>query len=293
MCLVLAAGAWLLSWWGQSVAVALLGCAAIVFGYTVFLALGFVALRSVNALDPVGAPSWRDLVQAWWLETRVVVQVFLWRQPFRSTAVEDFLPRNGRRGVVFVHGFVCNRGLWTPWLKILRAKGNAFIAVNLEPVFGSIDGYAATIADAVQRVMDCTGHPPVLVCHSMGGLSARAWLRNAADDSKVHCIVTIGTPHHGTLLAKCTLGTNGQQLRRSSDWLHELESHETVQSRVRFTCWYSNCDNVVIPASTGSLAGADNRLVPSVGHMALAFCPEVMLATMEMITDSVAPAPLF
>ena len=72
---------------------------------------------------------------------------------------------------------MCNRGVWLHWLGHLRAAGHAHVAVNLEPVLGSIDGYAKAIDDAVRRVTEATGLPPVLVCHSMGGLAARAWLR--------------------------------------------------------------------------------------------------------------------
>ena len=51
-------------------------------------------------------------------------RVFCWRQPFRSNAEPDHLPcgERGRRGVVFVHGFVCNRGLWNP---LMRAPARA------------------------------------------------------------------------------------------------------------------------------------------------------------------------
>jgi pimeloyl-ACP methyl ester carboxylesterase len=99
-----------------------------------------------------------------------------------------------RRGAVFIHGFVCNRGFWTPWLKELRARGHSFVAVNLEPVFGSIDEYVPIVEGAVQRVTQATGMAPVLVCHSMGGLAARAWLRAMSADGRVHHVITIGSP---------------------------------------------------------------------------------------------------
>ena len=43
---------------------------------------------------------------------------------------------------MLVHGLMCNRGVWLHWLGHLRAAGHAHVAVNLEPVLGSIDGYA-------------------------------------------------------------------------------------------------------------------------------------------------------
>ena len=170
--------AWLLGFWNHSKWLACIGFVAIAFGYAAVLAIEFVAVKFINASDPVPQPSWWQLTKAWVGECITAPRVFCWRQPFFSNAVPDHLMgQTGKRGVVLIHGFVCNRGLWTPWLTQLKAEGHAFVAVNLHPVFASIDAYATTIERAVQQVIDATGKPPVLVCHSMGGLAARAWLR--------------------------------------------------------------------------------------------------------------------
>jgi hypothetical protein len=50
-----------------------------------------------------------------------------------------------------------------------------------------------------------------------------------------------------------------------------------------FTCWYSNCDNIVFPTSTAMLPGADNRLLRGAAHVQLAFVPEVMHATLDLL----------
>src|ERR1035437_526264 len=154
------AGWWLVMWWNRFSVLALSGFLFVSLGYSAFLALEFVALHFMNQNDPVGPAKWRELLLAWWGETRTAPCVFFWRQPFRSKVVGDYLPENGRRGVVFVHGFICNRGLWTPWLKELRAAEHSFVAVNLEPVFGGIDGYVRIIEAAVQRVTKATGMLP-------------------------------------------------------------------------------------------------------------------------------------
>lgn len=281
--LLTAATSWLLVWWASSSLIALLGFLLIVLGYSVFLAIEFVALHSLNQRDPVGPAHWAELIRAWWGETQTAPRVFCWRQPFRSRVVPDYLPENGRRGVVFVHGFVCNRGLWTPWLKRLYAQEHAYLAVNLEPVFGPIDGYVPIIEAAVRRVTAATGLPPLLVCHSMGGLAARAWLRAGDNDARVHHIVTIGAPHHGTWLGQFSHSLNGAQMRLDSPWLQQLSRDEPARRYERFTCWYSNCDNIVFPASTATLPGASNRFVAGTAHVSLAFCSEVMSATLGLI----------
>lgn len=69
-----------------------------------------------------------------------------------------------------------------------------------------------------------------------------------------------------------------------SDWLSALGAAEAGSRRKSFTCWYSNCDNIVFPASTATLAGADNRFVPGVSHVAMAFHPDVMHASLAKIS---------
>jgi pimeloyl-ACP methyl ester carboxylesterase len=282
------AAAWLAWHWRDSPLVAMAGFVGITMAYAAILALEFVALHFVSRGDSAPQPTWRELAHAWMQETIMAPLVFCWRQPFRWREVPDQLEASPsqppRRGAVFIHGFVCNRGFWNPWLKELRACGHSFVAVNLEPVFGSIDEYVPIIEDAVQRVTEATRMPPVLVCHSMGGLAARAWLRTISAESRVHHVITIGTPHRGTWLALLSLVKNGRQMQMQSDWLRRLERGGEDERNAKFTCWYSNCDNIAFPASTGTLPGADNRLVRGAAHVDLGFRGEVMAESLARIT---------
>jgi triacylglycerol esterase/lipase EstA (alpha/beta hydrolase family) len=274
------AAAWLFWHWRSSPVLAITGFVAIALCHSFVLAVEFVALRFAGRGDAAPQPTWGELARAWLAETAAALRVFAWRQPYRWRAVADCLDpapgKPGRRGVVLIHGFVCNRGFWTPWMLRLRALGHPFIAVNLEPVFGSIDAYAAIIEDAVQRLTRATGSAPVLVCHSMGGLAARAWLRAQSAHERVHHVITIASPHHGTWLAQFSHLENGRQMKYHGPWIGELERCAQAALPHQFTCWYSNCDNIVFPASTATLSGADNRLVRGVAHVQLAFHPQVM-----------------
>lgn len=279
--------AWLTWHWERSAWIAVAGFALIVFSYSAVLAVELLASRVVNRGDPSPPAHPRELALAWLGETLQGLKVFCWRQPFRWRAVPDRLgpasTLHGHRGVVFIPGFVCNRGFWTPWMKLLAARDHAFVAINLEPVFGSIDSYVPVIEEAVAAVTAASGLAPVLVCHSMGGLAARAWLRDGTQAGRVHHVVTIGTPHRGTWLARFSRMPNGRQMAPGSDWLRAMEPDATPPPQPLFTCWYSNCDNVVFPASTATLPGADNRLLPGVAHVALAFQPQVIAATLALL----------
>lgn len=276
----LAFAAWAHPRWGPA---ALVGSAAILLLSAWVLALEFGLLALVGRADPAPRPGALMLVRAWWHESLAFHRVFGWRQPFRWWCEPDHVPGDaaGRTGVVFVHGFGCNRGFWAPWMRRLRGQGRPFIALNLEPAFGSIDDYAPQIEQAVQAMQAATGRAPVLICHSMGGLAARAWLRTRGEGAcGVAGIATLGTPHQGTWLARFSGMTNGRQMRQASPWLTALACRAVERHHPLFLCWYSNCDNIVFPPSTATLPGADNRLMPGVGHVELAFVPRVIDETL-------------
>ena len=253
------------------------GAVLILFAYAFFLALEFILLARVQAAGHAPRATALQLLRAWYGEVLSAPRVFCWRQPFRSNAEADHLdvaPGTGR-GVVLVHGFVCNRGFWNPWMKALRAQNVAFVAVNLEPLFGSISCYVDTIEAAVRRVELATGRPPIIVAHSMGGLAVRAWLGKRDADHRIHRVITIGTPHGGTWLARYGRTVNNKEMALNSPWLEELAAAGTPSRNALFTCFYGNCDNIVFPTTTATLVGADNRHVAATAHVHMAFQPAV------------------
>jgi len=278
-----AAGLW---WWLRDTAPvgAVVAALALLFVHAWVLALEFVLMHCASRADPTPRPRVRRLVRAWWGEVVQATRVFGWRQPFAWRREPDqWQGRDpSRPGIVFVHGFMCNRGFWAPWLREARARGHACAAVNLEPMDCSIDDYVAIIERAVTRMAETTGRAPVLVCHSMGGLAARAWLRQCGDPARLAHVVTIGTPHAGTWLARFSRRVNGLQMRVGCDWLQRLGPSEAAATG-RFTCWFSNCDNIVFPPSTATLPGADNRFLPGIAHVDMAFQPELMQDTFALL----------
>ena len=210
-------------------------------------------------------------LRAWAGEAVASVRTFWWLQPWFG---ERALPEGtnaGRVPVLFVHGYFCNRAVWTPLAARLAARGHATASVNLEPVFGPIDAYAGIVDEAVRSLRARTGAPKVaLVCHSMGGLAARAWLRaHCADSAAV--VVTLGTPHRGTELAAVGFGRNVRQMRRNSAWLQALADAEAARVRALFTVILTEDDNIVVPPTAQTLEGARETVVlRGLGHVRLA-----------------------
>ena len=264
-----------------------IGFLALAGVYIAYMAILFIATYRLNRNDAETRTTLGALAQAFLREVCIAPVVFLWRQPFRSQTLPDFLPSSDKTGVVFIHGFFCNRAFWAPWMTQLLVGKRAFESVTLEPAFGSIDDYALVIETAVAKVTQATGQAPTLICHSMGGLAARAWLRsNLGNEARIRRVITLGTPHFGTALSteKALLPlTNTQQMQRLGPWTQQLAKDEPEARYGKFTCWYSNCDNIVVPTSTAMLPGADNRLVTAQGHISMAFNQRVMQDSLALL----------
>ena len=265
--LALAWAVW--AWRAGHPAWAVVGVVLLLCGHALVLGLEFVLLARVAAGDAAGRAEAGQLLRAWAGESLAAPRVFCWRQPFRSRCWPDHLPAEarGRRGVLLVHGFLCNRGLWNRWMARLRADGVPFVGLDLEPVFGDIEDYAPLIERAVRRLEQATGLSPLVVAHSMGGLAVRHWHALPGNAARLEHVVTIGTPHHGTWMARFALSRNGCQMRLRSPWLKALAAREPASQGSRYTCYYGNCDNIVFPPSTAALPGADNRHLAGVAHV--------------------------
>ena len=287
---------WLYFMWPRSPGWAIAGLVLGSWSHALVLAFEFGLAAKVNRGDSVPPPSLAERLSAWWQEATLTPTIFLWRQPFRWRDLPDNALADGAiapgPAVVLIHGFVCNRGFWAPWMQALRDAAVPYTSVSLEPVFGSIDAGVKQVEEAVARAEALGAMPPVLVCHSMGGLAARAWLASASGNiDRVGRVVTIGSPHHGTWLARWSRVTNGRQMRQRSPWLQALSVQEASMrgenAYDKFTCFYSNADHIVFPVSTALLPGADNRHVPGVPHVALAFHPTVMRESLAMALPAV------
>jgi triacylglycerol lipase len=242
-------------------------------------AIEAVWLHGRNARDPAPRASPGQLLRAVVEEIRIFVPLFFWHQMWSPKGGLKHLEADrhaGRTPVLLVHGYFCNAAFWHRWTSRLRDDDHPFIAVTLEPAFGSIDRMAPVIDDALTQLAAATGRPALIVAHSMGGLAVRAWWRQAtaAAARNVHHVITLGTPHQGTAIARWSHTSNGRQMRENGPWIQALRADEPPDRVRQFTCFYSHCDNIVFPASNATLPGAHNRHLMATAHVALVAHPE-------------------
>jgi triacylglycerol esterase/lipase EstA (alpha/beta hydrolase family) len=194
--------------------------------------------------------------------------------------------RDGKRvPVLLVHGYGCNSGYWAHLEPLLDRERISHASIDLEPVAGSIDDYVPLIEARVQALCAATGAARIaIVAHSMGGLAARAWMRSYGS-VRVAKLITLGTPHHGTVLANLGPGANAVQMRRDSAWLRDLAAGETRDDRARIVSIYTHHDNIVAPQDSSILPGARNVAFGGVGHVALGSNPRVLAEVLRVLRE--------
>jgi triacylglycerol lipase len=241
-----------------------------------FITGAIVDRRPVARLGPFA------LTKVWFGETWRSFKVFNLDQPWRADYPEpDIVRQPDRPAVLFIHGYMCNRGTWRPWLTAgeLTRRWNC-ATVNLEPVFGAVDRYPDLIHAAVERLRAASGAERVtLVCHSMGGLAARAYLRSHGHHA-VARVVTIDTPHHGTLFARLGHGDNTRQMRRACEFVRKLAASDEP---VEFVCFASQHDNMIVPRDGQVLECAEAVWFERIGHLAMTDNDQVLRKLIEVV----------
>jgi pimeloyl-ACP methyl ester carboxylesterase len=183
-------------------------------------------------------------------------------------------PLAARVPVLLVHGMVDNRSIFAVMRRSLRRRGFAQVCSwNYSPLVRDVQSAAVALGAHVEQICRETGHDRVhVVGHSLGGLVARYLVQRLGGDERIDSLVTLGTPHAGTLLAHALPTSLARQLRPGSALIRELAG-PAPGCRTRVTAVYSDLDQLLVPSTAGRCEhpdlGARNVLVRGVGHMSL------------------------
>jgi pimeloyl-ACP methyl ester carboxylesterase len=219
-----------------------------------------------------------------------ILVYFLWRQP-SAMHPPVYLPApaapaaSTQLPIVLVHGFLCNYRIWHAVIPILQKNGHGVMPVNLEPVFSSIDAYASIIEHAVQKALHQSGQQKViLIGHSMGGVAIRAWMRQHGTD-RVAGVITLGSPHQGTVVSRKAISPNARQMGWRSPWLRTLAAQEDASIRALFRIAVTAQDSIVFPQKLQSLPGVEAQVFSGMGHLQLCVNATVLAWMMQQIRE--------
>jgi triacylglycerol lipase len=250
------------------------------------LSLQFVVISTsmLQSRPKQAGPLWW---QAYWGEFLAALRIFWLQLPWASEKPEVLCPNtqtdHWRVPVLLVHGYICNQRVWDKIAQALHQAGHPVLAITLEPLFTSIDDYAAQVQQAVVQLQHATGASQVaLVGHSMGGLVIRAWLRQHGS-ADVFRIITLGTPHQGTRVAARAPTTNAAQMSWNSPWLQALQASETPATRQLMHIALTQHDNIVYPQREQVLTDASVTEFTGLGHLEMCLDERVIQWLMQKL----------
>jgi pimeloyl-ACP methyl ester carboxylesterase len=202
--------------------------------------------------------------------------------------------------ILLVHGMVDNRSIFTLLRRALQRRGfRRVLSLNYSPLTRDVREAAERLAARVEGICADTGFERIhVIGHSMGGLIARYYVQCLGGDERVHTLVTLGSPHGGTMPAYLVPHRLGRQLRPGSDVVREL-AQPAPSCRTRFLAVWSDLDQMMVPKAAARIEHPDldarNLLVRGVGHMSLPIhrraVHEISMTLAQLGADGVTLTP--
>lgn len=177
--------------------------------------------------------------------------------------------------ILLVHGIVDNHTIFDSLERALRRRGFSDLSsFDYGLLTTDVRATALDLATAVERLVAESGYEKVhVIGHSLGGLISRYYVQRMGGHERVHTLVTLGTPHQGSALARVgSMLPLVRQLRPDSDLIAEL-NEPAPSCDTRFLAFYSDLDQLIVPSRNARIEHADLRVrnvpVHGVGHMSL------------------------
>lgn len=213
-----------------------------------------------------------------------------------------WLPRREREPgllpVVLVHGLYHNRSAWVLFARWLARAGFADLHTFQ---YNSFTGEFDTATESLCRTLDRLlgprpGARAILVGHSLGGLVCRAAAGDPRFAGRVAALITLGTPHHGSELARVGMGAMARGLIPGLT-IAQHGIPATVAAVPDPNCprlaLLSPVDDFVFPASclrTGR-PGWDERVIAPMSHVFMLYSREVAEVVVDYLKSTVRDEP--
>ena len=185
-----------------------------------------------------------------------------------------------RLPIVFVHGFLDKSSVFRRMASHLKHKGwEVYDSLDLIPNNGtiSIEAMAGQLDVYINKNLG-TDAPFYLVGFSMGGLVSRYYIQRMGGIEKVKHLVTISSPHFGTLLARVFNREACKQMRSNSIFLKELNRDLTMLKKIKCTSIWARFDTTILPNNSSHLPFGNETVFNFGIHPLMPYSGKVILA---------------
>lgn len=177
-------------------------------------------------------------------------------KPAKATTRPD-TPPVGR--VVLVHGFLNQGTCFRMLQRRLEKQGFECLAPSMCPNDGR--GGLENLAEGLKSEIDQafgTREPISIIAFSMGGLISRQYLQHLGGANRCKSLITISSPHQGTLAAWAYPSRGAEQMRPGSAFLHALNESEARLGKMPVVSYRTPLDLIILPPTSSIWERADN-----------------------------------
>ena len=119
----------------------------------------------------------------------------------------------------------------------------------------------------------------------MGGLVARHYLQELGGAKRCQRLITISSPHRGTLTAWLHPGKGAQQMRPGSHFLNKLQTTESELGDIPVFSYRTPLDLIILPASSSVWQRAENVSHPALLHPLMLLSPAILADVERRLLD--------
>ena len=179
-------------------------------------------------------------------------------------------PDDGHRPIVFLHGLGGHRGNFLPmrgWLGLHGRRRGYAIGMTPGVSLATLGRELSVVIEEILAINGLSEDGQVdIVAHSMGGVVARLAMLELTTLQRVHTLITLGTPHAGTQLARLGGTDRCHDLRPDSPVMAALAMQTPWRGPARLICLWSASDPIMQPAETAMVDGAESRMMAAHNH---------------------------
>ncbi|OUC13852.1 MAG: lipase [Alkalinema sp. CACIAM 70d] len=206
--------------------------------------------------------------------------------PAEQSPIEQRPTPTDRNPVVLVHGMWDTCSVFNKMTTSLQKLGWTVYSLDLIPCNG--DASLEELAQQLQTFVAANlpdDRPFDLVGFSMGGIVSRYYLQRLGGLVRVQRLVTIASPHQGTLIAYGSLRPGSIQMRPNSTFLNGLNEQIQQLEPLNVTSIWTPFDAMIVPAQSSVLPIAQNIAIPVLTHAWMVSDDRVITAVRQALQE--------
>lgn len=178
--------------------------------------------------------------------------------------------------VVILHGIFRDHRLMARLGRAFAQAGRRVLMPDLTPSNGSVE--LNVLAKQLGKYVEENLKPAEqcdIIGHSMGGMVARAYIQRQGGRERVRRLVTLASPHQGTIMAWLLPGAGARDLRPGSAFLRDLASDVHTLEGVLAASYWTPFDAIIVPPRSSEMPVGQNCRVLLPHHRAFLERPKL------------------